>query len=300
MTTLEVDGLSKSYGTVRALDDVSFDVPGGELFGFVGSNGAGKTTTMRIILGVLRADAGSVRWNGSPVDLEVRTRIGYMPEERGLYPRMKVGEQLVYLARLHGLSKADATVAMEHWTGVLGVAERRGDEVEKLSLGNQQRVQLASALVHGPDILVLDEPFSGLDPVAVAVMSDVLRERAAAGVPVIFSSHQLELVERLCDRVGIVKSGRLVANGTIDALRSAERLQWRLAMTGADAPPAPPGVTITPDGTGAWLVEAASADAAQAALASAVSSGTVTAFEPVRPSLTDLFRDVVSETEEAA
>lgn len=300
MTTLEVDGLSKSYGTVRALDDVSFDVPGGDLFGFVGSNGAGKTTTMRIILGVLRADAGSVRWNGAPVDLEVRTRIGYMPEERGLYPRMKVGEQLVYLARLHGMSKADATVAMEHWTEVLGVAERRGDEVEKLSLGNQQRVQLASALVHGPDILVLDEPFSGLDPVAVAVMSDVLRERAAAGVPVIFSSHQLELVERLCDRVGIVKSGRLVANGTIDELRATERLQWRLAMTGADAPPAPDGVTIAPDGAGAWLVEAASADAAQAALASAVYSGTVTAFEPVRPSLTDLFRDVVSETEEAA
>ncbi len=300
MTTLEVDGLSKSYGTVRALDDVSFDVPGGDLFGFVGSNGAGKTTTMRIILGVLRADAGSVRWNGAPVDLEVRTRIGYMPEERGLYPRMKVGEQLVYLARLHGMSKADATVAMEHWTEVLGVAERRGDEVEKLSLGNQQRVQLASALVHGPDILVLDEPFSGLDPVAVAVMSDVLRERAAAGVPVIFSSHQLELVERLCDRVGIVKSGRLVANGTIDELRATERLQWRLAMTGADAPPAPDGVTIVPDGAGAWLVEAASADVAQAALASAVYSGTVTAFEPVRPSLTDLFRDVVSETEEAA
>src|SRR5690606_1673878 len=190
------------------------------IFGFVGSNGAGKTTTMRIILGVLRPDAGEVRWDGRPVDLDVRRRIGYMPEERGLYPRMKVGEQLVYLARLHGLSPEAARTAMEHWTEVLGVAHRREDHVEKLSLGNQQRVQLASALVHDPELLVLDEPFSGLDPVAVDVMSGVLRERAQQGVPVIFSSHQLELVERLCDRVGIISGGRMVADGTIDELRA--------------------------------------------------------------------------------
>ncbi|WP_084038406.1 ABC transporter ATP-binding protein [Demequina sp. NBRC 110053] len=299
MTTLEIDGLTKSYGTVKALQDVSFDVPGGELFGFVGSNGAGKTTTMRIILGVLRPDGGAVRWNGAPVDLAVRRRIGYMPEERGLYPRMKVGEQLVYLARLHGLSQADAVAAMEQWTDTLGVAERRGDEVEKLSLGNQQRVQLASALVHDPDILVLDEPFSGLDPVAVGVMSDVLRAQAERGVPVIFSSHQLELVERLCDRVGIVRSGRLVANGTIDQLRATDRAAWTLAMSGGE-PQAPAGVTLTADGPGRWRVDAESAEVGQAVLASAVASGTVTEFTPVRPSLTDLFRDVVSETEEVA
>lgn len=300
MTTLEIDGLTKSYGTVKALQDVSFDVPGGDLFGFVGSNGAGKTTTMRIILGVLRADAGVVRWNGAPVDLGVRRRIGYMPEERGLYPRMKVGEQLIYLARLHGMSAADATAAMEHWTEVLGVAERRDDAVEKLSLGNQQRVQLASALVHGPDILVLDEPFSGLDPVAVGVMSEVLRGQAAKGVPVIFSSHQLELVERLCDRVGIVKSGRLVAAGTIDDLRATDTLAWTLVAGAQALPDAPSGVSVAPDGPGRWRVEAISADAAQAFLASAVSTATVTEFSPVRPSLTDLFRDVVSETEEVA
>jgi len=300
VTTLEIDGLTKSYGTVKALQDVSFDVPGGDLFGFVGSNGAGKTTTMRIILGVLRADAGVVRWNGAPVDLGVRRRIGYMPEERGLYPRMKVGEQLIYLARLHGMSAADATAAMEHWTEVLGVAERRDDAVEKLSLGNQQRVQLASALVHGPDILVLDEPFSGLDPVAVGVMSEVLRGQAAKGVPVIFSSHQLELVERLCDRVGIVKSGRLVAAGTIDDLRATDTLAWTLVAGAQALPDAPSGVSVAPDGPGRWRVEAISADAAQAFLASAVSTATVTEFSPVRPSLTDLFRDVVSETEEVA
>ncbi|MFV0287564.1 MAG: ABC transporter ATP-binding protein [Demequina sp.] len=301
MPDLHLEHLSKSYGDLRALDDVSFSVAGGELFGFVGSNGAGKTTTMRIILGVLRPDAGVVTWNGKPVDLEVRRHIGYMPEERGLYPRMKVGEQLTYLARLHGLSERDATAAMEHWTEVLGVEQRRGDEVDKLSLGNQQRVQLASALVHGPEILVLDEPFSGLDPVAVGVMSEVLRDRAAAGVPVIFSSHQLELVERLCDRLGIVRSGRLVAQGTIDELRATDRPLWEISGSlpaGWEA--GVPGVTVTQEGPGTWRVEAASAEAAQAGLAAAMKSGTVTSFAPVRPSLTELFQDVVSATEEAA
>lgn len=303
MSALEIDGLSKSYGQLRALNDVSFDVPAGQIFGFVGSNGAGKTTTMRIILGVLRADAGEVRWQGAPVEADVRRRIGYMPEERGLYPRMKVGDQLTYLARLHGLSKDRAIAAMRHWTEVLGVSERRGDEVEKLSLGNQQRVQLASALVHEPDILVLDEPFSGLDPVAVDVMSDVLRSQADRGVPVIFSSHQLDLVERLSDRVGIVSRGTMVASGAIDELRATETSRWTLALTGtgiAAPPEAPPGVTVTEAGPRRWTIEAASADAAQAVLASALSQGVVTEFSPVRPSLTDLFRDVVSAPEEVA
>ena len=298
MPALEVDGLSKSYGEVRALSDVSFQVQGGEIFGFVGSNGAGKTTTMRIILGVLRPDAGEVRWDGSPVDRDVRRHIGYMPEERGLYPRMKVADQLVYLARLHGLTAERAHEAMEHWTEVLGVDSRRGDEVEKLSLGNQQRVQLASALVHDPQILVLDEPFSGLDPVAVDVMSGVLRSQAERGVPVIFSSHQLELVERLCDRVGIVSSGKLVANGTIDELRTTERDQWQVVLAGGSAWTGAHGATDM--GEGRWLIDAPDADAAQVIVQSAMASARVVEFTPVRPTLTDLFRDVVNAPEEAA
>ena len=217
MDRLEIDHLTKRFGDVVALDDMAFEAYAGEIFGFVGANGAGKTTTMRIALGVLAADRGEVRWAGKPLDETVRRLIGYMPEERGLYPRMKVGEQLIYLARLHGLSAAAAAAAVDEWTERLGVAGRRNDEVQKLSLGNQQRVQLAAALIHDPQILVLDEPFSGLDPVAVDVMSGVLRDKADAGVPVVFSSHQLDLVERLCDRVGIVRSGRMAACGTIDA-----------------------------------------------------------------------------------
>lgn len=318
MATLEIDSLTKSYGDVRALRGTSFDVRAGEIFGFVGSNGAGKTTTMRIVLGVLAADGGEVRWDGRPIDLAARRRVGYMPEERGLYPRMKVGEQLVYLARLHGLSGADAKDAMERWTRTLGVDARRGDEVQKLSLGNQQRVQLAAALTHDPDLLVLDEPFSGLDPVAVDVMSGVLRDRAEAGVPVVFSSHQLDLVERLCDRVGIIKDGAMVEVGTIDELRRTETERWVV-----DGPPGAtwigavpdaravslegsrtvveltPGATGT-DGTAGTVGAAGTAGREQAVLRAALAAGQVHEFALVRPSLTELYRDVVSAEEKPA
>jgi ABC-2 type transport system ATP-binding protein len=300
--TLEIEHVSKRYGDVVALEDMTFSVAAGELFGFVGSNGAGKTTTMRIALGVLAADAGEVRWDGAPIDLAVRRRIGYMPEERGLYPRMEVAEQLVYLARLHGLSSSEAERAADTWMERLGVAGRRDDEVQKLSLGNQQRVQLAAALVHDPEILILDEPFSGLDPVAVDVMSEVLRERKAAGVPVIFSSHQLDLVERLCDRVGIVRAGAMVASGAVDELRAGGPAQLVV-----DAPQARdgwadalPGVTVQGrDGTRTVLELAEGADD-QRVLAAALATGPVHEFARRLPSLTELFRHVVSEEVTAA
>jgi ABC-2 type transport system ATP-binding protein len=191
------------------------------MFGFVGPNGAGKTTAMRIILGVLGADRGEVRWRERPVDAGVRRRFGYMPEERGLYPKMRVRAQLTYLASLHGVAAPE--VAADRWIDRLGLGDRAEDRVEALSLGNQQRVQLAAALVHEPELLVLDEPFSGLDPVGVDVLSGVLAEYAATGVPVVFSSHQLELVERLCEAVAIIKDGRLVASGPVEELRGPGR-----------------------------------------------------------------------------
>ncbi|HWD07036.1 MAG TPA: ATP-binding cassette domain-containing protein [Amycolatopsis sp.] len=294
---LVIDAVSKRYGTVVALEKMSFDVRPGELFGFVGSNGAGKTTTMRIALGVLAADAGEVRFAGSPVTHETRRHIGYMPEERGLYPKMKVGEQLVYLARLHGMSAADAKASTQRWTERLGVAGRRDDEVQKLSLGNQQRVQLAAALVHEPRILVLDEPFSGLDPVAVDVMSEVLKEKAGEGVPVVFSSHQLDLVERLCDRVGIVRSGRMEALGSVAELRAGGTV--RLLVTAPRAPEgwaaALPGVTVL--GRDGSVTELELADGAddQAVLRAALATGPVHEFARKLPSLTELFRSVVTE-----
>ena len=198
---LELEGLTRRFGDVLALDRLSFTVGEGEVFGFVGPNGAGKTTAMRIVLGVLTADAGEARFDGRPVDAAMRARFGYMPEERGLYPKMTVGRQLTYFARLHGLSAEEAAACAEALVRELGFEEPWDAPVESLSLGNQQRVQLAVALVHRPALLVLDEPFSGLDPIGVDVLSGVLRRHASDGTPVVFSSHQLDLVERLCDAI---------------------------------------------------------------------------------------------------
>jgi ABC-2 type transport system ATP-binding protein len=293
---LEIARISKRFGTRQALDDVSFTVEPGEVFGFVGSNGAGKTTTMRIVLGVLSADAGEVRWKGRPVDADLRRRIGYMPEMRGLYPKMRVGEQLRYLARLHGLSGPEATAAVTRWTGRLGVGARLGDEVQKLSLGNQQRVQLCAALVHDPEVLVLDEPFSGLDPTAVEVMSSVLRDKADAGVPVIFSSHQLELVERLCDRIGIIAGGRMVAVGSVADLRERDGAATVLDV---DGPPAGwaatlPGVEVlSDDGAGRTRVRLTAGTDDQDVLRAALAAGPVHEFRRWHPPLTELYRDVV-------
>ncbi|RJF43110.1 ATP-binding cassette domain-containing protein [Actinomyces sp. 2119] len=228
---LSVSRLSKRFGRLQALDDLSLHLAQGEIVGFVGANGAGKSTTMRIIMGVLTADSGTLTWKGAPVDAAVRRCIGYMPEERGLYPRMRVTHQLSYLARLHGLGAAQARTAVHHWTDRLGLAERRGEEVQRLSLGNQQRVQLAAALVSDPQLLILDEPFSGLDPVAVTVMSEVLRQRAQEGVPTLFSSHQLDVVERLCDRVVVIRSGRVLAEGTVPQLQVGSGRRWRVVVT---------------------------------------------------------------------
>ena len=297
MSGLELQGITKRYGNLLAVNDLSLEVRPGEVFGFVGSNGAGKTTTMRIVLGVLLPDAGEVRWAGSPIEFETRRRIGYMPEERGLYPKMRIGEQLTYLAQLHGTDSASATRSVGLWLDRLGLKNRAKDELIKLSHGNQQRVQLAAALVFDPLLLILDEPFAGLDPEAVDSMSAVLHERAAEGIPVVFSSHQLELVERICDRVAIIQRGHLVACGTIDELRGQgpERL-W------VDAPAAPagwadrlPGVNVTRVEGSRLLLQLDSSTDDQSVLKAGLATGPVREFRRDVPSLLDVFREVVSE-----
>ena len=215
---LELSHLTKRYGQLEALRDLSFTVRPGEIFGFVGANGAGKTTTMRVVLGVLEADSGSVVWDGAPITFATRRRIGYIPEDRGLYPKMAVLAQLDYFGQLHGLNRNAARDASTALLERLGLADRAKSQLQSLSHGNQQRVQLAAALVFSPDLLVLDEPFAGLDPVAVDAMTEVLRAEADAGKPVVLSSHQLDIVERLCDRVGIINHGQMVASGTVDEL----------------------------------------------------------------------------------
>jgi ABC-2 type transport system ATP-binding protein len=300
---LEFDGLHKSFGTNHVLDGVGFTVAPGSMFGFCGSNGAGKTTTMRIAMGLLRADSGEVRWAGRPLDQQMRRRIGYMPEERGLYPKMKVAEQVAYFARLHGLDGAAATRAAAEWVERLGLGERRGDAVEKLSLGNQQRVQLAAALVSRPEVLILDEPFSGLDPVGVDSLAEALLDQGRAGVPVVFSSHQLDLVERLCDAVGILARGRIVASGTVDELRRREAGRvLRVVVPDAPAHWADelPGVRVVSQQAGDTLLELTDGVDDQGVLAAALRTGRVTHFAWRQPSLVELFREAVATPQEVA
>lgn len=294
---LAVVDLRRRFGDVVALDGVSLRVRPGEIHGFVGANGAGKTTTMRIVVGVERADAGVVSMDGRSIDADARRQLGYLPEERGLYPDMRVGDQVRYLARLHGLTAETAADRADELLTRLGLAERVDDATGELSLGNQQRVQLAAALAHRPRLLLLDEPFSGLDPVATDVMASMLREEADRGVPVLFSSHQLELVERLCDQVTIIAEGRNVTSGGIEALRrerSGRRLGIELTDVTGPLPDwhAQPGV-IDVDGDARSPVLQLTDDADdQHLLDLARAHGRVQRFAPVRPSLAELYREV--------
>ncbi|GAB3269215.1 ABC transporter ATP-binding protein [Kineosporia babensis] len=291
---LELDGISRSFDGRRVLDGISFSVEPGRLTGFVGSNGAGKTTTMRIILGVLAPDSGAVRWKGQTADREARRHFGYMPEERGLYPKMNPLDQLVFLARLHGVGAAEARRKAAELLEQLGLGERMKDKLESLSLGNQQRVQVAAALIHDPVLLVLDEPFSGLDPITVDTMTAILRTSAAGGVPVLFSSHQLDLVERICDDLVIVAGGGVVARGTVSELRHERAgARFRLVL-GEDAGwlRDVPGLEVLDvDGRQA-LVELPDVSHDQQLLATAMQRGAVHEFSRVIPALADIYREV--------
>lgn len=293
---LHLDGVTKSYGSRTVLDDIRFDVTPGRLTGFVGGNGAGKTTTMRIILGVLAADSGTVSLDGATVTAADRQRFGYMPEERGLYPKMKVLEQVVYLARLHGFGKADATKRATALLEELGLGERLDDTIESLSLGNQQRAQIAAALVHDPEVLILDEPFSGLDPLAVDVVADVLQRRAAQGCSILFSSHQLDVVERLCDDLIIIAGGTIRAAGSRDELRAQHStLRYQLDSSGdAGWLREAPGVTVIDFEGGSALFDVDGPTTAQQVLREAVDRGEVTNFAPQHPSLAQIFKEVIA------
>jgi ABC-2 type transport system ATP-binding protein len=218
---LQMQDLTKSYGDVKALDGCTFGVGPGQMLGFLGPNGSGKTTTMRAIFGLIKLDRGSVTLDGKPISAQDRLAFGYMPEQRGLYPKMKAADQLAYLGALHGMEPAEARRAGMELLDDLGLSDRANDPVEELSFGNQQRVQLAAALVHDPSVLVLDEPFNGLDPIGAETMAEVLRLRAEAGATVIFSSHQLDMVEDLCEEVAVINEGRIVMEGNVRQLKAA-------------------------------------------------------------------------------
>jgi ABC-2 type transport system ATP-binding protein len=292
-SVLSIVGVHKRFGDVVALNGASFSVDRGRILGFLGPNGAGKTTLMRVIFDLVHPDAGEVTWNGVSVDDQARLRFGYMPEERGLYPKMKVGHQLIHFARLSGLSRKDATDAVHHWLGVLGLTNRIDAKVEELSHGNQQRAQLAAALAPNPELLVLDEPFAGLDPIGVDSLSDTLRELASEGATVVFSSHQLDLVEDVCEDVAIIAEGRIVLAGNLTEIK-ARSLSRRLTVDVDGAPwipDLPSGEVVEHLGKAPCIVSQNAP--VREILAAAEAAGTVSrfAFEP--PHLTDLFREAV-------
>lgn len=291
---LDVDDLTKRYGDVVALDGASFSVRRGRILGFLGPNGAGKTTTMRCIFGLVTPDAGQVRWDGQPISRDTRLRFGYMPEERGLYPKMKVGEQLSYFGELSGLSSDAASAAADHWLAEFGLTERTDAKLEELSHGNQQRVQLGTALVHDPELLVLDEPFAGLDPIGVDSLSVTLRGLAEDGAAIVFSSHQLDLVEDVCQDVAIISQGTVVTTGDLEELKTRS-LRRRLEVVVDGEPWFPDlegAVVIRGPGQPHSVVPRDSAVADILAAANAAGSVDRFAFEP--PTLTDLFREAVS------
>ena len=288
---LSVQGLTKSFGNTRAVQDISFDVPAG-MTGFVGGNGAGKTTTMRMIMGVLSPDAGEVLWNGTPTNREIRRGFGYMPEERGLYPRQKVLEQIVYFGKLFGRDAAAARRDGLELLDRFNLADRQDDMLDSLSLGNQQRVQIAVAVIGRPSFLVLDEPFSGLDPDAVDSMADLLREYNARGVPILFSSHQLELVERLCDNLTVLSRGRVVATGSRESLQRSGRIRHRLRMSTDVGWVRDAQVSVLDVAGDTAILDLADQAEADRLLGEALNRGSVVEFAELVPSLSEIYREV--------
>ena len=293
---LGFNGATKRFGSVTALDRCTFAARPGRLTGFLGPNGAGKTTAMRAVFGLVELDAGTVRWHGVPVSAKERARFGYMPEERGLYPRMRVRDQLVYLGQLCGRGAQDVGRSVDRWLERLGLAGRAADRLDALSHGNQQRVQLIAALVNDPGLLVLDEPFSGLDPIAMDAMGGLLAELAAGGATVLFSSHQLDVVEDLCQDVVIIEHGRVVLAGELAELRATVPQRFvdiRYRGLAPDWPQlAPVTVIEAKDGRARLRV---GHDTDVAALLATMQKGTdVVSFAYQPPTLSELFREAVA------
>jgi ABC-2 type transport system ATP-binding protein len=302
--TLEIDRVTKRFGQTIALDDLSFSVPRGRIFGFLGANGAGKTTTMRVCLDILRADSGEVRWDGRPTTDLPRRTFGYLPEERGLYPRSTVIEQLVYFASLYGLPSRTARESAHHWLERFRVPEYADRRAEELSKGNQQKVQFIAAILHGPDVLLMDEPFTGLDPMNLSLLRDAFVELRDSGRTIVFSTHQMEAAEALCESLAIVDHGRLVAGGTLTELKRTSRARTvRLGVEGEILPAwlgGLEGVMAARPAAGFTELELRPGTEPRDVLAAALARGAlVNHFEIAEPSLEAIFIEHVGRAPDA-
>ena len=303
--SLEIDRVTKRYGTTLALDRLEFAVPKGEIFGFLGANGAGKTTTMRICLGIINADAGEIRWEGTPAGDLPRRTWGYLPEERGLYPRLTVLDQLVYFASLYGERPEDARREARHWLARFRISDLADRRAEELSKGNQQKVQFVAAILHDPEVLLMDEPFTGLDPVNVGLLREAFVELRDTGRTIVFSTHQMELAESLCESVAIIDRGRLVAGGSVRSLkRAAGRRMVRLTLdddAGASWLGSLAGVTVIRSDARHMELELTEGLDPGALLAQVVARGIqVTHFELADPTLEAIFIDRVGRAPDDA
>ena len=307
--SLVVDSITKRFGEIVALDGASFSVEPGRIFGLLGANGAGKTTSMRIVLDILRADSGRVTWQGIENIALPRRTWGYLPEERGLYPRMRVSEQLRFFAALYGVSDADATAEIDDWLERFRIPEYRDRKVEELSKGNQQKIQFIAAILHDPEVLIMDEPFTGLDPVNVRLLKEAFLEMRDRGKTLIFSTHQMETVEELCESIAIVDRGRVVVSGAVrDVKRAMGRQVVRLATDsdghGADWLGELPGVTVTAQREDYIELHVPADRDPETVLRTAIDRGDrVTRFEITEPSLEEIFIEhvghrAVDESEE--
>ncbi len=293
---LALDHVSRSFGKVAAVRDVSFSVPAGAVFGLLGPNGAGKTTTMRMILGIYPQDSGSITWRGRKIDAALRLTFGYLPEERGLYGSVPVREQIVYFARLHGVELGDAERAADEWLALLDIEQYAKRRCGELSKGNQQKVQMACAVAHGPELLILDEPFSGLDPVNAEAMVAAVRTLAARGTTLILSSHQMWQIENVCSEFCIIAAGQVRTHGSLAGLRATfptrtvrvapGTTEIRAVFRGVGTP-----LDVPSDGAAtaeaAFVVPAATDFGAL--LRAAVAAGPLTTFDRVEPSLNDIY-----------
>ena len=302
--TLDIDRVTKRFGQTLALDALSFGVPKGRIFGFLGANGAGKTTTMRICLGILRADDGEVRWDGVPAWELPRRTFGYLPEERGLYPRLTVIEQLVYFASLYGEPAGLARTNAHTWLDRFRIPDLANRRAEELSKGNQQKVQFIAAILHRPDVLLMDEPFTGLDPVNLSLLRDAFLELRDEGRTIIFSTHQMEAAEALCESLAIVDHGRLVAGGTLGELkRTSQARTVRLGIEGEILPTwltSIDGVEAVRPGAGFAELELRAGTQPRDVLAAALVRGAlVTRFEVAEPSLEAIFIELVGRPPDA-
>ena len=295
--SLLLENVTKRFGDFTAVDDLTLSVGKGTMYGFLGANGAGKTTTFRIILGLLNANEGRITWNGKPISYATSPEIGYLPEERGLYPKMKVEEQLIFLAQLRGMKKPDAKVAMNKWLERMEITHYANKKVEELSKGNQQKIQVVASLMHNPQLLILDEPFSGLDPVNVEMLKEAIIEFRNEGATIVFSSHRMDHVEELCEQLSIIDKGKQIVSGTLrDVKRSFGKQNVRinsdndLSLLDSIA-----GVTSVHKSIEGALYQVESEMVADNLLTEALKSGPIRHFAIEEPSLQDIFIEKVGK-----